>query len=110
MQQIQDGRRKLRHQLPMVFGVAGARDLEDSRCEILPDARYLAQSRPVEPCELVRVIGDDVGAVSIRANLEWIVVLDLEKVGDLPENSRDGGIIQAAVLRPRCGTRARARL
>ena len=56
--------------------------------------------------ELVRMVGDDVGAVAVRANLERVVVLDLEEIGDLPEDARDRGVIQAAGLRSRCGSRA----
>ena len=45
--------------------------------------------------ELVRVVGDDIGAVAVGANLEGVVVLDLQEIGDLPENARDREIIQA---------------
>ncbi len=57
----------------------------------------------------VRMVGDDVGAVAVRADLERVVVLDLEEIGDLPQDARDRRVIQPAGLPSRCGSRARAR-
>ena len=78
----------------MVLGVAGVGDLADARGEVLADAGNLAQPGRVERRELVRMVGDDVGAVAIRANLERVVVLDFQQVGDLAEDARDGQVIQ----------------
>ena len=89
VQQIEDRRRKLGDELAMVGGVAGLGDLADPRGEILADAGNLAQPVVVERRELVRMVGDDVGAVAVRANLERVVVLDLQEIGDLPEDARD---------------------
>ena len=49
--------------------------------------------------EIVGMVRDDVGAVAVRANLERVLVLDFEEVGNLPEDARDRGVIQAAGLR-----------
>ena len=109
VQQVEDGRRKLGDELAVVLRVAGLGDLADARREVLADAGNLAQPGGVERRERVRMIGDDVGAVAIRADLERVVVLDLEQIGDLPEDARDAEVIQAAGLRSRCGSRAPAR-
>ena len=89
VEQVEDRRREFGQQLAMKGGAAGLGDLADSRGQILPDARNLAQARFVERREVMRMIGGDVGAVPIRANLERIVVLDLEEVRNLPENAGD---------------------
>ncbi|MEY4936158.1 MAG: hypothetical protein RIS64_2517, partial [Bacteroidota bacterium] len=41
------------------------------------DAGNLPQARLVEAREVVGVVGRDVGGISIRPNLEWVVALDL---------------------------------
>ena len=41
---------------------------------------------------------DDVGAVAVRANLERVLALDLEQVGDLAEHPRDRDVIQRGAL------------
>jgi hypothetical protein len=43
---------------------------------------------------VVRMIGDDVGAVSIRADLEWILVLDFQEISNLSKDAGNGRIIQ----------------
>jgi hypothetical protein len=43
---------------------------------------------------VVRVIGNDIGAVSIRADLEWILVLDFQEIGYLSKDTGNGRIIQ----------------
>jgi hypothetical protein len=42
------------------------------------------------------VIGRDVGAIPVRADLERVVVLDLQEVGGFPEDPRNRLVIQAA--------------
>ena len=76
-------------ELAMKGRAAGVGDLADSRRQILPDAWNLAQARFVERGELVRMVRGDVGAVAIRADLERVVALDLQEIGNLPENARD---------------------
>src|SRR5713226_4661351 len=108
-QNVEDARREFGEQLAMVFRVARLADLTDPRGEVFADARDLPQARFVETPELVRVVGRDVGAVPIRANLERVLVLDLEEVGNLPENPRDRLITQGGGLRSRSDSRAGVR-
>ena len=42
------------------------------------------------------MIRRDVGAVAVRADLERVVALDLEEIGDLLEDARDRAVIQGA--------------
>ena len=88
-QEVENGRRKLGDQLAMVVGVAGLADLADAAGEILADAGNFAQAGFVERRQVVRMVRDDVGAVPVRTNLERVVVLDLEEIGDLPQDSGD---------------------
>src|SRR5207247_7167277 len=78
VKQIENGRRKLGDELAMVGRVAGFGDFADARGEILADSRNVPQLGRLERCQLMRVVRGDVGAVAVRANLERIVVLDLE--------------------------------
>ena len=108
VEQIENGRRELGQELPMKGRAAGFGDLANSGSQILPDAWNLAQPRFVEQSELVRMVHGDVGAVAIRANLERVVALDLQEIGNLPEDARDRQVIQAGGRPSRCDSRARA--
>ena len=90
VEQVEDRRRKLGDQLAVELGVAGLDDLADPRGQILADAGNLAKPGHVERRQLVRMVGDDVGAVAVGADLERVVVLDLQQIGDLPEDARNG--------------------
>ena len=97
-------------QLAVVRGVAGlARSRRIRAARSLPMPGISRRPASSSARELVRMVGGDVGAVAVRANLERVVVLDLQEVGDLPEDARDRQVIQAAGLRSRCGSRAGAR-
>ncbi len=109
MQQVQNRRWKLRQQLLVELRVSRVDDLTDARRQILADAGNLPQRGCVERREVVGVVRDDVGAVAVRANLERILALDLEQVGDLAENPRDRDVIQREAPRARSGNRAPAR-
>ena len=109
VEQVEDGRGKLGQQLAMNGGAARGGDLADSRGQILPDARNLPQRRFVERGEMMGMIGGDVGAVPIRANLERIVVLELQEVRNLLENARHAQVIQAAARSSRSDSREPAR-
>jgi hypothetical protein len=109
MQQVEDRGRELGDQLPVERGIAGVRDLVDARGEIFADAGNLPQSGFVEARQLVRMVGGDVGAVSVRTNLERVVSLDFEEISDLPKDARDREVIQAGDLRSRNGSPAAAR-
>ena len=106
VQQVQNRRRELGDQLAVIDRIAGLGDFENPRGEILPDAGDLTQARGVERRELMGMVGDDVGAVAIGANLERVVGLDLQEVGDLPEYPSDRQVIQPADLPSRYGSRA----
>src|SRR5229473_2772031 len=109
VQQIQDGWRKFSNELTVICARARVGDFANTRREVLADARDFPQSGDVEEGELIRMVGDDVGGVAIRANLERVLALDFEEIGDLSEKMRDCGIIQPAGLPCRCGSRGRAR-
>src|SRR4051812_7041415 len=96
VEQIEHGRRKLGDELAMKRGIAGLGNLSNARGEILPDPWNLAKPGLVEPGEIVRMIRDDVAAIAVRANLERVVVLDLEEIGNLQQDARNRGVIQSA--------------
>jgi hypothetical protein len=106
---VENRRRKLRHQASVIFRSAGFGDFADPRRQVLADAGDFAQPGRIERRELVRMVGDDVGGVAVRADLERILVLDLEEIGDLLEHARDGVVIQRAAPRSRCDSRADVR-
>ena len=37
---------------------------------------------------------DDVGAIAVRANLERVLALQLEQVGDIEQHARDGAVVE----------------
>ena len=37
---------------------------------------------------------DDVGAIAVRANLERVLALQLEQVGDIEQYARDGAVVE----------------
>ena len=45
------------------------------------------------------MVGDDIGAVAVRADLEGVVVLDLQEIGDLPEDPRDARLSNSQAFR-----------
>src|ERR1700752_4972288 len=94
----------------MIRRATGVGDFADLRREILADAGNLLETLGVERRHRVRMIRDDVAGVAIRADLERVFALNLEQIGDLPENPRDGCVIQAGGLLSRCGSRGAARL
>ncbi len=109
VQHVEDAGRELREQLAVKVGVASLADVADPRGEVLADAGNLPQFRFVERGEIVRMIGSDVRAVAVCADLEGVVAFDLQEVRNLAKDSRDAGVIQRANLRIRCGSRGAAR-
>ena len=106
VQQIENRGRELGDELAVKGGVAGFGNLTNPRGEILADARNLAQAIRVEECELVRMIGSDVGAIAVGANLEGILVFDLEEIGNFAKYPCNREIIQRGDLRSRSRSRA----
>src|SRR5689334_8400625 len=94
----------------MVGARACVCDFADARGEILADAGNFAKLVWREGGKLVRMVAGNIGAVSVRADLERVLVLDLEEVSDLPEHARDPFVIQTAGLLFRNENRADARL
>jgi hypothetical protein len=79
----------------VILALAGRRELADLLGEILPYAGQLAQLRLVNPLDRVWPGTDRVGSGAVRANLETVLSLDFEQVGDLSENPRDLPVIHA---------------
>jgi hypothetical protein len=104
MQQVENGRREFGDELAVVCRVAGLRDFDDPRREVLADAGNFPQAGLVEAGEVVGMIGRDVRDIPVRADLERVVVLDLQEVGGFPEDARNRLVIQAASLQPRRGS------
>ena len=86
VEQVENRRRELGNELAVKRGIAGLGDFTNPGGEILADAGDFAKAVLVEEYQVVRVIGGDVGGVAIRANLERVVVLDLEQIRNLPED------------------------
>ena len=94
--------------------VAGVGDLANAGGEVLADARQLAQRRRVHPGDRLGGVAHDVGAVAVRADLERVLALDLEEVGDLGRGSRATAVLSqteaigldAEVEQPRAAGRA----
>ena len=71
--------------------VAGRRDLANAAGEVLADAGPPAQARLVHVAHRLGRVRHDVGGIAIGADLERILALQLEQVGDLAQQrARDG--------------------
>src|SRR5262249_15862712 len=95
-------------ELTMKLGLARGCDFPDLAGQVFSDARDLSERGLVERSQMVRVIAGDVRDVAIRADLERILALDFEKVGDFREAGPDGRVIQTGDLPSRCESRGRA--
>src|SRR5262245_9869612 len=82
----------------MKLRITGRGNFSNLAGQVLADARDLAERRLVERGQLVRVIAGNVRHVAIGANLERVLALDFEEVGDFPEDMGDGGVIQPGDL------------
>ena len=88
----------------MKLGVARGRDFPDLASQVLSNAGDLSERSLVELSQMVRMIAGDVRDVAIGADLERVLALDFEKVGDFREDDRDGRVIQTGDLPSRCET------
>ena len=80
----------------MIGDGAGVDELADLRGEILADARQCRAGPPgVERGDAVGMMRDGLRGVAIRADLEGVLVLDLEQIADLGEHARDGEVVHA---------------
>src|SRR5262245_7514285 len=109
MQQIEDRRRKFLEELLMKLAGARMRQLENLAREVFADTWNLAKLLLVEPADRVGPWTDRLGRRTICADLEGVVALDLEQVGDFAEHPRDGLVIHASGRACRCGRAVRAR-
>ena len=86
-------------------GTAPAAPGERRRCPVsqistmraersLPMPGHSRSCAAVEAGDRLGAVGHDVGAVAIRADLERVLALQLEQVGDLAEDARDGEVIE----------------
>ena len=64
-------------------------DLEDLRGEVLADARDRAELGVGHGRERLGGVGDDLRGVAVCADLERVLRLDFEQVGDLAEQACD---------------------
>ena len=62
--------------------------------QVLANARPRAQPGFVESRRRFGRMCDDVGAIAVRANLERVLALQLEQVGDIEQHARDGAVVE----------------
>ena len=94
VQQVEDRWRELREEFAMECGPAGVDDFPDARRQIFADAWNLAQTVHVERDHGVWMIGDGIGRVLVRPDLERVFAFYLEQIGDFGEDARDRSVIQ----------------
>ena len=99
VEQIENSRREMLEQLPVITRFARLGNLPDLRCQIFADPLNSAQLVFVQICEFLGRVCDCLGRVSIGADLERILVLDFEQIGDLREDARDGEVFHVSTQR-----------
>ena len=92
VEQVEYRRRKLLEQILVIAGFAGFCNLTDFGRELFADARDCAQLLVGQVRELVGGVCDRLRRIPIRANLEWVLALDFEQIGDLGKDTRDGQV------------------
>ena len=101
-EQVENRRRKL---LEQVAVIPGAR--RSSAISRILAARSLPMPGIARSCSSVQCgqplggVRDRVGGVAVRANLERVLALDLEQVGDLGEDARDGEVVHESAKGPK---------
>ena len=71
--------------------------------EVAADARHLEQAGFVEFGDAHAGVGDDLGRVAVRADLERVLALDLEQVADLGEEPREREVVHGGIIPTRPG-------
>ena len=94
VQQVEQRGGELGQQLLVVLHPARLDQLADLGRDLLADAGQLPQGGGVEPLDPVGRVRDGIGRVAVRADLERVLGLDLEQVGNLAEHPRDRQVIQ----------------
>ena len=92
MKKVQNRRGELLEQVAMIASLAGFGDLADLRGELLADAGNGAELVFGAVRETLGCVCDCVGRIPVRADLERVLALDLEEVGNLREDARDGEV------------------
>ena len=85
---------EFRQQVTAHRAIAGARDLANASGEVLADAVPAAQRGFIEIGHGFGGMRHDVGGVAIRANLERILALQLEQIGDLEQRARHRLVVE----------------
>ena len=86
---------KLLQQFLVIGDRAGVDELADLRGEVLADAGDREPLRRGQVGEALGGVGDGLGGVAVRADLERVLALDLEKIADLGEDAGDGEVVEA---------------
>ena len=94
-QQVENGRREFEEQILMKSDRPRVRQLANLLRQILADTRQFLQLLLVHAGNRIGPCTDRVRGGAIRANLEDVLALDLEQVGDLREDPRDRVVIHA---------------
>ncbi len=97
VEQVENRRRELLEQIAVKTGFAGLGNLADFRRQILADAGNRAQLLFVEMGERFGRVRDRLGRVPVRANLERVLALDFEQIGDFREDARDGQVFHVSL-------------
>ena len=93
VEEVENRRRKLFQELLVICDQARLDQLADLRREILADAWYGEALCGREVRETLSGLGCRVSGVAVRANLERVVVLDLEKVADFGQDASDREVV-----------------
>jgi hypothetical protein len=93
VQQVENRRGKFFEQLLMVLDRSRVHELGDLAGQILADSRQLKAVGRGERRDAIRVVRNRLRGIAIRANLEGVLVLDLEQVADFGEHARDGQVL-----------------
>ena len=96
VEQVENRRRELLEQILVITRLAGLGNLADLRSQILADAGDGAELLFAEIGKLVGRVRDGLGRVPVRANLERVLALDFEEIGDLREDARDGQVFHVS--------------
>ncbi len=95
-QQVEHRGRELFEQGPVVGGGARVGELANPGGQVLADAGDRAQLGVGHPCDRVAGRRHGVGGGAVGADLERVLALDLEQIGDLAEHLRDRAVIHAS--------------
>ena len=93
VEQVEDGRRKLLQEILVIRDDARVDELANLRGEVLADAGQGQPIRRRERGDAVGMVRDRFRGVAIRADLERVLVLDLEQVADFRQHACDCEVV-----------------